>query len=120
MTILVNRPLDLTTFLKIKNTEPDSLQDTTEKFFIILKQLNVNANNGFPLGSILSNQKETISSHYNVTFMWNILSCVNVLQMMLSRKGSDPGAATEQLGSWFTLRLLSSFPGALDVILATE
>lgn len=44
MAILVSRPLDLTALLKIKNTKPDSQQDTTEKTFIIFKQLNVNAN----------------------------------------------------------------------------
>lgn len=42
------------------------------------------------------NKKETIYSYYNVSFMWNILRCINVLQMMLSRKVSDPG----WLGSW--------------------
>lgn len=44
------------------------------------------------------NKKETIYSHYNVSFMWNILRCINVLQMMLSRKVSDPG----RLGSWLS------------------
>lgn len=50
MAILVSRLLDLTAFLKIKNTQPDSLQDTPEKIFIIFKQLNVSANNRFLLG----------------------------------------------------------------------
>ena len=45
MAIVGSRILGLTSFLKIKNTEPDSLQDTTEKIFIIFKQLNINANN---------------------------------------------------------------------------
>ena len=49
MAILVSRLLDLTAFLKIKNTQPDSLQDTPEKIFIIFKQLNVSANNRFLL-----------------------------------------------------------------------
>lgn len=46
------------------------------------------------------NKKETIYSHYNVSFMWNILNCINVLQTMLSRKVSDPETTTEQLRSW--------------------
>ena len=45
MAMLGSRILDLTSFLKIKNTEPDSLQDTTEKIFIMFKQLSINANN---------------------------------------------------------------------------
>lgn len=51
--------------------------------------------------------------------MWNILSYSNVLQMMLSRKVSDPGTTTEQLGSWL-LHLFYSFLGTLDVFLDTE
>ena len=47
-------------------------------------------------------KKETIYSHLNVSFMWNILSCINVLQMMLTRKVSDPGTTTEQLGIWLS------------------
>ena len=45
MATLGSRILDLASFLKIKNTEPDSLQDTTEKFFIIFKQLSISASN---------------------------------------------------------------------------
>ena len=45
MAMLGSRILDLASFLKIKNTEPDSLQDTTEKIFIIFKQLSINASN---------------------------------------------------------------------------
>ena len=42
--MLGSRILDLTSFLKTKNTEPDSLKYTTEKIFIIFKQLSINAN----------------------------------------------------------------------------
>lgn len=59
--------------------------------------------------SFFPNKKETIYSDYTVSFMWNILSCINVLQMMLLRKVSDPGNTTEQLGSWLSQVYFISF-----------
>lgn len=99
MAILVSRLLGLAALLKIKNTEPDSR--------IPWRELSVCLNNWMSMLitdscwiPFFPNKKETTYSHYNVSFMWNILSCIHVLQMMWWRKASDPGITAEQLGSW--------------------
>lgn len=52
--------------------------------------------------------------------MWNTLSCINVLQMLLSGKVLTLEQLPNNVGRWLSLRLCYSFPGTLHVFLAPE